>query len=818
MNRVSALSHLRILELSNGVAGEFCGKLLADFGADIRKLECPGTGSDTRRRGPFAARGASHERSGLFAYLNTNKRSVCLDVSTSRGKEALHTLVREVDAVVDDHPPGYLESLGIGPTDVLSRYPELMLCTITPFGYDAPVTMQKSYSLNVFHSSGWGYHSPSEPDLDKPPLKGAGRFHVDYESGLSAALALAAALYWRGRSGRGQFLDVSQQESMATLSDYVLGQMVAGNMEVSTRRQAFDLRGPATFFQCQDGYVYLWMSEPGHWNGLSSLMGDPAWMVDFPQRWLELHLTEERIQRCRTHIAQWMKDQRRLEVATRAQKLGVPLVAVNTAKDLFESEQMQFRGFFAQVDHPVLGRLPYPTVPYRLSDTPARIERPAPLLGQHTEEILRAAASRSAVAPPSTATSATAAASPMRAGSPGQARTGPLQGVRVLELTKIWAGPYTGKLLALLGAEVIRVESYDSLDATRRYGVQDINAAPGFQAINPGKYSVQLNVRTDKGRHLVQELVRSSDIFIENLRPGAATRLGLGYEVLRSLRPDIVAVSMSMYGHEGPLSYQTGYAPCFSALAGVCQLVGYENGPPQLLNIRYGDSSYGTAAAFAAVVALCHRHRTGQGQFVDVSAVESLAAMLGDSFMEYSLTARVPTRDGNRHPEMAPHGCYPCVGDEWISIAVQTDQEWRALCEAMGQPSLAADSRYADCGGRQANVRELDEQLAAWTRTQHAQELASALRGHGIAAFKSLSSIDLISDGHLWERGFYTHVTDGRHRSIPIVGAPWRMSATPASIRCAAPTLGEHNDYVLGELLGLSAAERGRLRAEKIVY
>ena len=816
---MSALSHLRIVELSNGVAGEYCGKLLADFGADVIKVETPGTGSDTRRRGPFAAQGDTCERSGLFAYLNTNKRSVCLDIGTSSGKETLHALVRNVDAVVDDHPSGYLESLGMGPAEVLSRYPGLLLCAITPFGYDAPATMRKSYSLNVFHSSGWGYHSPSEPDLGKPPLKGAGRFHVDYESGLSAALALTAALHWRANRGQGQFLDISQQESMATLSDYVLAQMVAGNMEASTRRQAFDLRGPATFFQCQDGYVYVWMSEPGHWNGLSTLLGNPHWMtVDFPERWLELHLTEERIQRCRTHIAQWMKEQPKLEVATRAQKLGIPLVAVNTAKDLLESEQMQFRGFFAPVDHPALGRLPYPTVPYRLSATPARIERPAPLLGQHTREILGEAACVEPRAVARRGSASAAATSPMQRGPSAQARTGPLQGVRVLELTKIWAGPYTGKLLALLGAEVIRVESYDSLDATRRYGVKDINDAPGFQAINPGKYSVQLNVRTDRGRQLVQELVKTSDIFIENLRPGAANRLGLGYEVLRSLKPDIVAVSMSMYGHKGPLSYQTGYAPCFSALSGLCQLIGYEDGPPQLLNIRYGDSSYGTAAAFAALVALCHRQQTGQGQFVDVSAVESLVAMLGDSFMEYGLTGRVPTRDGSRHAEMAPHGCFPCLGDEWISIAVHTDEEWRALCEAVGQPSLATDSRFADARARQANIKALDEQLAGRTRASDAQDLAKKLRSRGIAAFKSLNSIDLVSDGHLWERGFYTHVTDRKQRSIATVGAPWRMSATPPSFCSAAPLLGEHNDYVLGELLGLSAAERQRLVAEKIVY
>jgi crotonobetainyl-CoA:carnitine CoA-transferase CaiB-like acyl-CoA transferase len=806
---MSALGHLRILELSNSVSGEYCGKLIADFGADVLKIESPDTGSDTRHQGPFAQTGPTTECSGLFAYLNTNKRSVCLDLATVQGVEALQELLDCVDVVVDDHPRGWLEGLGLGPDELSARHPRLIVCSITPFGYDAP--MQKAYGLNVFHSSGWGYHSPSEPDLGKAPLKGAGRFLVDYESGMSAALALVSAVYWRASSGKGQFLDVSQQQSMASLSDYVLGQMVAGTMEVSNRRQAFDLRGPATFFQCHDGYVYLWLSEPGHWNGLRTLLGEPAWMSEFPERWLELHLNEERIQRCRAHIAHWMLSQNKSEVATRAQKLGVPVVPVNTVVDLLESEQLLFRGFFARVEHSVLGGLRYPTVPYRLSVTPASVVRPAPLLGEHTEAVLRKATRSGAndASPTHEAVSA-------RHSFPKPHQAGPLQGVRVLELTKIWAGPYTGKLLALLGAEVIRVESYDSLDATRRYGVKDINDAPGFQAVNPGKCSVQLNVRTDEGRGLIKELVKKSDIFVENLRPGAAGRLGLGYDVLRLLRPEIVAVSMSMYGHEGPLSYQTGYAPCFSALAGVCQQVGYEDGPPRLLNIRYGDSSYGTAAAFAAIVALNHRQQTGQGQFVDVSAVESLAAMLGDSFMEYSLTGHVPTRDGNRHAQMAPHGCYPCAGDEWISIAVRTDEEWGALCAAMHEPDLAA--RYPDSTSRQAHSPQLDAIVANWTRSQEAHQLEAQLGQHGVAAFKSLSSIDLVSHEHLWNRGFYTHITDHKQRSVPIVGAPWKLSATPAVIQRAAPTLGEHNDYVLGELLGLSAQERQQLVEQKVIY
>jgi crotonobetainyl-CoA:carnitine CoA-transferase CaiB-like acyl-CoA transferase len=805
---VSALSKLRILELSNDVAGEYCGKLLADFGAEIIKIEQPGQGSDSRRKGPFAS-GVSaeniNEASGLFAYLNTNKRSVTLDLSTPQGKQTFLRLLSTVDVIIDDHPKGYLQSLGLDPANYTSSYPQLVVCAITPFGYEAPANLQKAYSLNVFQSSGWGYHSPSHYDPGTPPLKGAGRFLVDYEAGLSAAVAVMATLYWRENSAAGQFVDVSQQESLASLSDYVLSQMVAGQMDVSTKRSAFDLGGPATFFQCRDGYVYLFISEPGHWNGLYTLMGEPQWMNAFPDRWLELHLTPERIQECRTQIGAWMKDQDKHDVAARAQKLGIPLAPVNTVKDIFESPQLQFRKFFTAVEHPVLKRTQYPTVPYQLSATPAQLNTAAPLLGEHTDTILR---------------TLSAAQSPVQSvnHSEGAKQKGPLHGVRVVELTKIWAGPYVGKLLTFLGAEVIRVESLDSLDVTRRYGVKDINAAPGFQSVNPGKLSIQLNTKTEAGQRLLKDLIKKSDIVIENLRPGAVKRMGFGYEQLRAIKPDIIAVSMSMYGQDGPLSYQSGYAPLFSALGGLCHLVGVEQGAPKLLNVRYGDSTYGTTAAFAALIALFHRRRTGEGQYVDVSAVESIATMLGDAFMDYFLTGHIAKRDGNHHPQMAPHGCYPCGEEDWISIAVHTDAEWHALCAAMSNPALTSDARFVDSGSRVQHADELDQLLVAWTKDQDARVLSELLQSRGVAAFKSLNSVDMVSDEHLWQRGFYQQVADRAQGSMSIVGAPWRMSVTSTSVEKSAPHLGEHNDYVFGEVLGLSVAARARLIADKIVY
>lgn len=400
--------------------------------------------------------------------------------------------------------------------------------------------------------------------------------------------------------------------------------------------------------------------------------------------------------------------------------------------------------------------------------------------------------------------------------APAQKRGGPLEGVRVLEITKVWAGPFTGKQLAYLGAEVIKVESMGSLDVTRFYGGFDINHAPGFQAVNPQKLSAQIDMKSKEGLALLKDLAGQCDILIENLRPGAIDRLGLGYEAVKAVRPDIVFVSMGMYGERGPLAYQTGYAPCFVAIGGISALVGYEGEAPRGMNIRYCDSSFGTAAAYAAVVALVHRRRTGEGQFIDVSAVETASSMIGDVIMDYSLNGRLHACDGNHHAEMAPHGAYPCQDSDWISIAVSSDAAWAGLCAVMGKAELATDPAFATLQARKAHEDALDALIADWTRPQDARTLAAALQAKGVAAIKSANSLDLVSDDHLWARGFYPAVIDREGHSKSTVGPGWKLS-NPATISQGAPQLGEHNDYVFQQVLGLSAEEQARLTEQGVI-
>lgn len=379
---MSALSGIRILELAEDVSGEYCGKLLGDFGAEVLKLERPGTGSPNRHRGPYAAQGGTGENSGLFAYLNTNKRSCTLELTQPAGRALLHRLLERVDVVIDDHPSGWLAAAGLDPAAFQGHWPRLILCSITAFGQTPPDDRLHAEDLTVFHASGWGYHTPSQADERRPPLKGPGRFLPSYEAALDAALCIVAALYDREATGAGRFIDVSRQQVLASRIDYVLGQMVAGDMDVSTRRTAFDLFGPASIFACRDGFAYIWMSTPSHWEALAKLLDHPQWMQAFPDRWLERECTAERVAEVRRHIGAWLLTQNKHEAAHKAQELGLTLVAVNNPSDLEASPQYRHRGFFSPLNHPAQGPTRYPTVPYKLSLTPAKLHSPAPRLGE----------------------------------------------------------------------------------------------------------------------------------------------------------------------------------------------------------------------------------------------------------------------------------------------------------------------------------------------------------------------------------------------------------------------------------------------------
>lgn len=799
-----ALAGLVVIEIAERPAGENTGRLLAELGAEVIKIEAPG-GAPTRRMGPF-----KNGESVVFAYLNAGKQSVALDLATPEGRATLDQFLAGTHALIDDHDEGWNEARGLSPAEVAAAHPHLVHCAITPFGQGAPPEWQIARPVNVINAGGWAYHSPSETPPDKPPLKGAGRFLPDYESAIDAALAVLASLHRQRETGEGQFIDLSEVQVQLNRVDCVLGRMLAGDIEPSRARTAYDMAGPGAAFPCRDGHVYLLMTTRAHWQGLGALMGDPGWAKDFREDWLEFDCTPANVARFRAGFSEWIAQQDKLPVTEAAQKAGVAMVPVNTAADLPAHEQFAHRGFFQASEHPAFGKVAYPTASYRMSATPVRVRGPAPALNAHHPRI-------PAEAWISGGPGACRPEDPASEGTQAHGHAGPLAGVRVLALTKVWAGPYAGKLLAHLGAEVIKLESRTNLDEMRAYGGVDVDHAPYFLSINQEVLSAQVNMKTDEGLDLVRQLIAKSDIVIDNLRPGAMERSHLGYADLQAIKPDIIQCSIKMWGSEGPLGWQTGYAPCFAALSGLTALVGHEGETPRGMNIRYGDSSSGACAALACLAALHHRERTGEGQFIDLSAVESMTSLIGDSLFAYGVTGEVPRADGNFHPEMAPHGAYPCRDGEWISLAIADDAQWRAFWEAVPASSPEARLAFSTAESRLASRSKVDAYISEMTRTCDAAELAETLRHAGVPAFKSMSSIDLCSDDLLWARQAFHLVTDHRYGSRPVIAPSWRIQPDGPRFERGAPLLGEHNDLVYRDILGLPPERIDDLIARRII-
>ncbi len=397
-----------------------------------------------------------------------------------------------------------------------------------------------------------------------------------------------------------------------------------------------------------------------------------------------------------------------------------------------------------------------------------------------------------------------------------------LSGVRVADFGWVLAEPYGSMLLAHMGAEVIKIESRAKVDEQRVQGggtvSKDPEASSNFFEINMNKLSVTLNLKSAKGIELAKRIVSISDVATENMRPGVMNRLGLGYEDLRQVKPDIIMLSLSGYGGTGPLSKYAAYAPCFSCFSGQAFLTGYADGVPNTLTSDC-DARAGTMGAFAILMALLIRDKTGQGQHIDLSSSEALNMQIGDQMMEYSMNGRNPKRCGNRDAIMAPHNTYRCKGDDaWISIAVGNDAEWNALCRVMGDPEWTKDEAFSSQYGRWQNQDKLDKHITEWTMNYDYNELMADLQNAGVAAIPSFKAEDLFTNPHLLERGAITKVHHPVLGDRRVITPPWKFSETPATISRVAPLLGEHNEYVFGELLGMSTSEMKQLMDDKIIF
>ena len=399
---------------------------------------------------------------------------------------------------------------------------------------------------------------------------------------------------------------------------------------------------------------------------------------------------------------------------------------------------------------------------------------------------------------------------------------GPLTGIRVTDFTWAWAGPHATLLLAMLGAEVIKIESRTRLDHSRVRSLMGgttqggPDASPLFNDLNLNKRSLTLNLREERSRELVRELVAKSDAVLQNMRPGVLDRLGLGYDDLRAVKPDIIMLSSSAVGATGPERTYAGYAPTFASLSGMAHITGHPDLPPLPLSGSV-DLRVGTAAAFATLAALYHRERTGEGTHIDLSSTEVVSSMMGEVFLGYEMNGRILERMGNSDTTMAPHNCYRCRDEcRWVTIAVGSEEEWEGLKRTLGDPALENEG-FGDPASRWRNQARLDPIIERWTTEREAAEVVKALQAAGVAALPVNSGARISSDPQVQKLEILQSVEHPVLGERLVVRAPWTFSNASIGVRSPAPLLGEHNHYVLAEILGMSQSEIDQLETDGVL-
>ena len=397
------------------------------------------------------------------------------------------------------------------------------------------------------------------------------------------------------------------------------------------------------------------------------------------------------------------------------------------------------------------------------------------------------------------------------------------EGLRVVDFGWVWAGTVLGHVLADYGAEVIKIESKRRLDGLRFGKVfelgEELEKNPFFHNLNRNKLSITVDFTKPEGEALIKALVKKSDIVVENFTPGILQKYGLDYKSLNKVKSDIIMISLSATGQSGPLSQIVIYAPILSALSGIDSMVGYPDDRPLGLKHAYADPTASLFGLFAVLSALRYRDRAGKGQYIDLSQCESIVGLIGEAILDYEMNGRIAGPVGNQSSIMGPHGIYPCKGeDKWVSIAIKTEGEWEAFCRVIGNPLWCKENdKFGDVYKRVSNAKELDKCIARWTLNYTDYEVAEILQNGGVAATPVLSTDGIFLDPHFNERKVFVDVEHPLVRNTVVYNLPWKFNSLDPKPMRHAPLLGEHNEYVFKDILGLSTDEIDELVKGKVI-
>ena len=800
-DRPRALHGLRVLEIGEGlepaaVGLGYAGKLLAEFGAEVVKLELP-EGDKIRHRIPLSnilgvdeptADGALHR------WLHNSKRSVVLD--WRRSLEPIQTLLDGADIVISAVPttgPGAPPTAaGLQPAAIRAARSHLIVGQISDFGPDGPWADRMGGELVLYALSGLlGSSGP----FDRPPVA-HGTGVAWYTAGTALAVGMLVAHWERSKSGEGQVVDVAGLDAM-------IGAQGSIPFAVSATGQVARRLGRATKIEqgilpCADGHIASVIGRDG-WERLGVLLEEPTLMEE---RFLDRFSRAAHMSEANEMVLQRLAEESVAHWFHGAQTLRMPFAMVQSAAQLAECPQLNDRGDFITVEGTDGRHARMPSRPFLMHGTPWRMSRPAPLLGDTAIEELN----WEARVQPSEGTAENAL---------------PLAGIRVIELGTAWAGPCATKILADLGADVIKIESPTHPDNARipsytddELGARHFDRHVAYHIANTSKAHVALELSQPHAQALVKRLVAGADVVLENYTPHVMAQFGLDYTALRRVRPDLIMLSSSGYGHSGPWAEYGAYGYSLEPCGGIADVTGYPDGPPIASAIPYPDLASALHGAFAILVALVHRRASGEGQWIDLAQYEIATRSAVIPLLHYMTTGELWGRHGNRHPWYAPHNVYPSAPDgsdlgredSWLAIALENDDEWPRLVAALAG-ALEDRPEWALFEGRKRDEEKIDAAISAWSSGRTNVGAAELLQAAGVRAAPVNRPDQTIRNPQLWHREFLVRAEHAESGSRIVPGVWQRFSRTPGRVRWAATNFGAQNRFVLESILGLPAEE-----------
>jgi crotonobetainyl-CoA:carnitine CoA-transferase CaiB-like acyl-CoA transferase len=797
------LGHLRILDLCDE-RGMFAGYLLAHLGAEVTVIEPP-RGSPVRRMAPLAADTGTSLWWEAYA---RGKRSLVLDLESEVGRAELRGLAASADVVVESSPPGTMARLGLDYGSLSAANPGLVMASITPFGSTGPKAGWPATDLTVWAAAG---PMAVTGDDDRAPVRTSVP-QTWLHAGADAAGAILIALHERERSGLGQHIDVSAQQSAQQAALSTTLAIPIGAPPIS--RIAGGLRAAIPVqltWPCADGYVAItllfgpafsapnrrlleWVHEQG---ACTREVVEQDWGMTIAAAILGQGEAKDAavsayLSLCKI-IDAFTRPRRQADLVAEGLAHDVYIAPAANIPQLTGEPHFEARGYWDSVTPPGAAQpRRAPGAIAKLSATPVTPAGPAPALGT----------SRGSVA-----------SRPVPPRPDGPSDWPALAGLKVLDFTWVFAGPLATRVLADYGATVVKVESTRRLDAARP-GAPAVGGVPGlensspFLSFNAGKKSITIDLNHPEGPGLARRLAAWADVLVESYTPGAMDAWGLGYDALKIANAGLVMLSTCLMGQSGPRSRVAGYGNMAAAFTGFYDLTGWPDRSPAGPYLAYTDGVSPRFMIATIMAALDHRRRTGEGQHIDLSQAEAALHFLAPAILAHSVNHETWTRMGNRDLNMAPNGVYPCANDdEWVAISCASDDQWPVLCRALALGELARDAALATTAGRLGRQDEIDLAISRSTAGMVGTEIQDLLIRAGIAAHVVQDSGRCATDPQLAHRGHFVQAAHPVHGRVAVEGSRFAFSRTPAVVSAAGPTLGQHNDEVLRDLLAMDDDE-----------